>query len=222
MAMSWHTMMDFEPPIVGCVISNRDYTFSILKQTKECVINIPTVELAPKVGRGQLHCPPLAYLLLQRTEVSLHPVDPDGQAVFQREVLGMLREHGGIARLLAKNLNWRGLGSGKSTAESQNARRYRNSGTTRNGLVVGVIISPAWSISPCEALPRNLEPSRICTIRSGSNPISLEQVTSAATGSSASTIFPRRRAAPLRGPLPSVATMPSAITKWIGTVAHKS
>ena len=49
MAVSWHTMMDFEPPIVGCVISNRDYTFSILKQTKECVINIPTVELAAKV-----------------------------------------------------------------------------------------------------------------------------------------------------------------------------
>jgi flavin reductase (DIM6/NTAB) family NADH-FMN oxidoreductase RutF len=49
MTMSWHTMMDFEPPLVGCVISNRDYTFSILKQTKECVINIPTVELAAKV-----------------------------------------------------------------------------------------------------------------------------------------------------------------------------
>jgi flavin reductase (DIM6/NTAB) family NADH-FMN oxidoreductase RutF len=49
MTMSWHTMMEFEPPIVGCVISNRDYTFSILKQTRECVINIPTVELAAKV-----------------------------------------------------------------------------------------------------------------------------------------------------------------------------
>jgi flavin reductase (DIM6/NTAB) family NADH-FMN oxidoreductase RutF len=49
MTMSWHTMMEFEPPIVGCVISNRDYTFGILKQTRECVINIPTVELAAKV-----------------------------------------------------------------------------------------------------------------------------------------------------------------------------
>jgi flavin reductase (DIM6/NTAB) family NADH-FMN oxidoreductase RutF len=49
MAMSWHTMIDFEPPIVGCVISNRDYTFSLLKATKECVINIPTVELAKQV-----------------------------------------------------------------------------------------------------------------------------------------------------------------------------
>jgi flavin reductase (DIM6/NTAB) family NADH-FMN oxidoreductase RutF len=49
MTMSWHTMMDFEPPIIGCVISNRDYTFNLLKATKECVINIPTVELAKQV-----------------------------------------------------------------------------------------------------------------------------------------------------------------------------
>jgi flavin reductase (DIM6/NTAB) family NADH-FMN oxidoreductase RutF len=49
MTMSWHTMMDFEPPIVGCVISNRDYTFEILRSTKECVINIPTAKLAKEV-----------------------------------------------------------------------------------------------------------------------------------------------------------------------------
>jgi flavin reductase (DIM6/NTAB) family NADH-FMN oxidoreductase RutF len=49
MTMSWHTMMDFEPPIVGCVISNRGYTFGLLRSTKECVINIPTAKLAKKV-----------------------------------------------------------------------------------------------------------------------------------------------------------------------------
>ena len=49
MTMSWHTMMDFEPPIVGCVISNRNYSFDSVKTTRECVINIPTVELAKKV-----------------------------------------------------------------------------------------------------------------------------------------------------------------------------
>lgn len=53
MTMSWHTMIDFEPPIIGCVISEQNYTFDILKATKECVINIPTVELAEKtVGCG--------------------------------------------------------------------------------------------------------------------------------------------------------------------------
>ena len=49
MTMSWHTMIEFEPPLVGCVISDRNHTFNILKATKECVINIPTVELAAKV-----------------------------------------------------------------------------------------------------------------------------------------------------------------------------
>jgi flavin reductase (DIM6/NTAB) family NADH-FMN oxidoreductase RutF len=49
MTMSWHMMIDFEPPIVGCVISNRNHSFGMLKTTKECVINIPTVELAAKV-----------------------------------------------------------------------------------------------------------------------------------------------------------------------------
>lgn len=49
MTMSWHTMLDFEPPIIGCVISNRDYTFNILKATKECVIAIPSVEIVAKV-----------------------------------------------------------------------------------------------------------------------------------------------------------------------------
>ena len=49
MTMSWQTMIDFNPPIVGCVISNRNYTFEILKATRNCVINIPTVELAEKV-----------------------------------------------------------------------------------------------------------------------------------------------------------------------------
>ncbi len=49
MAMSWHTMMEFEPPLVGCVISDRNYSFNLLKSTGECVINIPTVEIAEKV-----------------------------------------------------------------------------------------------------------------------------------------------------------------------------
>jgi flavin reductase (DIM6/NTAB) family NADH-FMN oxidoreductase RutF len=49
MTISWHTMIEFEPSLVGCVISNHNYTFGRLKSTRECVINIPTVELAEKV-----------------------------------------------------------------------------------------------------------------------------------------------------------------------------
>lgn len=49
MAQSWHMMIEFEPPMVACVVSNRNFTFNTLKATKECAINIPTVELAEKV-----------------------------------------------------------------------------------------------------------------------------------------------------------------------------
>jgi len=49
MTLSWQTMMDFEPPLVGCVISDRNYSFSLLKASGECVISIPTVEIAEKV-----------------------------------------------------------------------------------------------------------------------------------------------------------------------------
>jgi flavin reductase (DIM6/NTAB) family NADH-FMN oxidoreductase RutF len=42
-------MIDFDPPILGCVVSNGNYSFQRLKTTRECVINIPTVELASKV-----------------------------------------------------------------------------------------------------------------------------------------------------------------------------
>jgi flavin reductase (DIM6/NTAB) family NADH-FMN oxidoreductase RutF len=49
MTLSWHTMMEFEPPLVGCVVSDRDFSFRALKATRECVINIPTAELAAQV-----------------------------------------------------------------------------------------------------------------------------------------------------------------------------
>ena len=49
MTQSWHTMIEFEPPLVGCVISNRNHSFGLLQASKECVINIATVEIAEKV-----------------------------------------------------------------------------------------------------------------------------------------------------------------------------
>lgn len=49
MTQSWHTMMEFEPPLVGCVISGRNYSFDILRKTRECVMAIPTVELSDQV-----------------------------------------------------------------------------------------------------------------------------------------------------------------------------
>lgn len=56
MTMSWHTMMEFTPPLVGCVISGRNHSFDALLATRECVINIPDVTIARQVvGVGNCH-----------------------------------------------------------------------------------------------------------------------------------------------------------------------
>jgi flavin reductase (DIM6/NTAB) family NADH-FMN oxidoreductase RutF len=49
MAMSWHMMVEFEPPLVACVVSNADHSFAALRATRECVIAIPALKLAQKV-----------------------------------------------------------------------------------------------------------------------------------------------------------------------------
>lgn len=49
MTLSWLMPMEFVPPLVACVLSNRDYSYDLLKKSRECVINIPTVELADRV-----------------------------------------------------------------------------------------------------------------------------------------------------------------------------
>jgi flavin reductase (DIM6/NTAB) family NADH-FMN oxidoreductase RutF len=49
MPMSWHSMLEFEPPLVGCVVSNRNHSYGMLKSSRECVINIPTADLAKQV-----------------------------------------------------------------------------------------------------------------------------------------------------------------------------
>ena len=49
MTMSCHMMVEFEPPLVACVVSGANYSFAALRATGECVISIPAVKLAGKV-----------------------------------------------------------------------------------------------------------------------------------------------------------------------------
>jgi flavin reductase (DIM6/NTAB) family NADH-FMN oxidoreductase RutF len=42
-------MVEFEPPLVACIISDRNYSFAALRATGECVIAVPALELAAKI-----------------------------------------------------------------------------------------------------------------------------------------------------------------------------
>ena len=49
MTMGWHMVMEFQPSLIGCYIWTENHSFDLVRKSKECVINIPTVELAPTV-----------------------------------------------------------------------------------------------------------------------------------------------------------------------------
>jgi flavin reductase (DIM6/NTAB) family NADH-FMN oxidoreductase RutF len=49
MTMSWHMMMEFEPPLVACIVSSANHSFAALRATGACVIAVPSRKLAPTV-----------------------------------------------------------------------------------------------------------------------------------------------------------------------------
>jgi flavin reductase (DIM6/NTAB) family NADH-FMN oxidoreductase RutF len=51
MTMGWHMMMEFTPALIGCVISDGNHSFELIRGSRQCVINVPTVELATAVVR---------------------------------------------------------------------------------------------------------------------------------------------------------------------------
>jgi flavin reductase (DIM6/NTAB) family NADH-FMN oxidoreductase RutF len=45
MTMGWHTVMEFTPSLVGCVIASGNYSYNLIRKSRECVINLPTTAL---------------------------------------------------------------------------------------------------------------------------------------------------------------------------------
>ncbi len=49
MTMGWHTVMEFTPALFGCVISSANHSFEMIRKSRECVVNIPTADMAKTV-----------------------------------------------------------------------------------------------------------------------------------------------------------------------------
>ena len=49
MTMGWHMVMAFEPSRIGCYIWNANHSYQMIRRSRECVINIPTCDLADQV-----------------------------------------------------------------------------------------------------------------------------------------------------------------------------
>jgi flavin reductase (DIM6/NTAB) family NADH-FMN oxidoreductase RutF len=56
MTLGWHMMLGFEPATIGCYIWDQNRSFSLIRASKECVINLPTFDLINAViGVGNTH-----------------------------------------------------------------------------------------------------------------------------------------------------------------------
>jgi flavin reductase (DIM6/NTAB) family NADH-FMN oxidoreductase RutF len=48
MTMGFHMMLRHEPALIGAVLGPCDHTFNIRQESGECVIAVPTIDLAQK------------------------------------------------------------------------------------------------------------------------------------------------------------------------------
>jgi flavin reductase (DIM6/NTAB) family NADH-FMN oxidoreductase RutF len=56
MTMGWHMVLGFTPSLVGCYIWDANHSHEMVRKSRECVINVPTKDLADEiVGIGNHH-----------------------------------------------------------------------------------------------------------------------------------------------------------------------
>ena len=49
MTLGWHTVLEFTPSLVGCMIAGGNHSFHMIRNSGECVINLPTTALTDQV-----------------------------------------------------------------------------------------------------------------------------------------------------------------------------
>lgn len=49
MTLGWHTVLEFTPSLVGCMISAGNHSHALIRTSRECVINLPTSALLDTV-----------------------------------------------------------------------------------------------------------------------------------------------------------------------------
>lgn len=51
MTMGWHSILEFSPSLVGCVIASGNHSHRMIRDSGECVLNLPTTDLVDVVAK---------------------------------------------------------------------------------------------------------------------------------------------------------------------------
>jgi flavin reductase (DIM6/NTAB) family NADH-FMN oxidoreductase RutF len=142
MTMGWHTVMEFSPSLVGCVIASGNFSFEIIRKSRECVINVPSVELLNEVvGIGNcsgdkvdkfdrfhltaVQGTEVAAPLIRECFVNLECRIADGRLInaYNFFILEVLKAHVATALNKIRTLHYRGKGIFITSGELVNKRR---------------------------------------------------------------------------------------------------
>jgi flavin reductase (DIM6/NTAB) family NADH-FMN oxidoreductase RutF len=142
MTMGWHMIMEFQPSLIGCYIWDANHSFELIRRSRQCVINVPTVELAPTVvkignssGRdidkfaefgltpkpGEQVRAPLIEECYANFECRL--VDSSLIRKYSLFVLEVVKAHVATSPKYPKTIHYRG--DGEFMISGENTRKYR-------------------------------------------------------------------------------------------------
>jgi flavin reductase (DIM6/NTAB) family NADH-FMN oxidoreductase RutF len=150
MTLGWHTVMEFSPSLVGCVIANSNFSFEMIRKSRECVINVPSAELVDEiVGIGncsgdkvdkfeRFHLTPVqgtevAAPLIRECFVNLECRIADGRLIntYNFFIFEVLKAHVATALNNIHTLHYRGKGifitSGTSVNKRQKFTKWKDS-----------------------------------------------------------------------------------------------
>jgi flavin reductase (DIM6/NTAB) family NADH-FMN oxidoreductase RutF len=142
MTMGWHMIMEFQPSLIGCYIWDANHSFELIRRSRQCVINVPTVELAPTVvkignssGRdidkfaefgltakpGEQVRAPLIAECYANFECRL--IDSSLIRKYSLFVLEVVKAHVATSPKYPKTIHYRG--DGEFMVSGENTRKYR-------------------------------------------------------------------------------------------------
>ena len=143
MTMGWHTVMEFSPSLVGCIIAESNHSYELISRSKECVINVPTLELARQVAQigncsgTQIDKFKTFKLTVQAAEQVSAPLIAECYANLECKLAdGRLRDkynffifevvkaHAAVAPKYPKTIHYRGDGMFMVSGRSLNLRRF--------------------------------------------------------------------------------------------------
>ncbi len=149
MTMGWHTVIEFTPSLVGCVIAESNVSFEMIRKSRACVINVPTLDLIDEVvGIGncdgdevdkfqKFHLTPLAGAevaapLIRECYANLECRIADARLVkkYNFFILEVVKAHVATAPKYPRTIHYRGQGSfmtsGRIIDKRQKFTKWKN------------------------------------------------------------------------------------------------